>query len=96
MPVNLQPSTPLVYAAAVPLVPEVGSIEVPPEVSLAWLSAPRPGHHGISDSARGQNVLFDGGRVSYVSTGWDRPSDDGWLLDQSPVIPASTLTVLSP
>jgi hypothetical protein len=136
-PVNLQPSTPLVYCALgagqdaigagrdaigeglptpsdmvarsadrpqqiiganlpTPPVRVTDNIDLFPEVSSSWLSAPRPGHHGISDSARGQNVLYGDGRVTFVSTGWDRPSDDGWLLDQNPAPPAPTLTLLRP
>jgi anti-sigma-K factor RskA len=99
-PADDESSTPLMLAAFVPpVVPpaqEVGGLEVSPEASLGWLNAPRPGHHGISDSARGQNVLFGDGRVTFVSTGWERPSEEGWLLDQNSAIPAPTLTVLGP
>jgi hypothetical protein len=99
-PLNLEPDAALVLAAVappvVPRVQEVGSMEVPPEVSLCWLSAPRPGHHGISDSARGQNVLYGDGRVTFVSTGWERPPGDDWSPDPIPVLPAAAITDLRP
>jgi hypothetical protein len=98
--VSLESNAPLVLAAVAPPVSppvqEIGSMEVPPEVSLEWLNAPRPGHHGISDSARGQNVLYGDGRVTFVSTGWERPPEDGWIGDPMPVLPAPSLTVLRP
>jgi hypothetical protein len=73
------------------------SPDVPSEVSLGWLAAPRPGHPGISDSTRGQNALFADGRVTFVSTSLDRPSsEDDWMLDRSSTAGNATLTVVRP
>ena len=75
---------------------DMGGSQTPPGVSMLWRSVPRPGHHGFSGSAWGQNLLYGDFHVTFVASESQHPLDREPDSEQTAQVPIPMLTVLSP
>lgn len=96
VPLRLETNAPLVLAALVPSAWAAGGAPASLDVPVLWLTAPRPGHRGFSDSAWGPNVPFSDGSASFVAAGPDHPFGGGWMAEPVSLMPVPTSTMVAP
>ena len=100
VPVDLQSDAPLVLAAFTstggPPAWDPHSAQTSLDVPMLWLSAPRPGHRGFSDSAWGPNALYGDGHATFVALEPERPLGGDWSVDPVSLTAVPTSAVVPP